>query len=219
MVVTSNKPFSKWGEIFGDDMAATAMIDRQLLAQCPRSPSQLVGIRPRGFGAARRRRAVGILLKISATVRSRRAASARRRAGQRANTGALRIDSAAPRSLLVRARCGQTAVTSRGPCVDIATYAPTHRAVAHAIRRRQPDAHGLRRPRLLLRGAPISPAIGSGRAAARESDRAQAASELESKRADRRHCDRTPRGGSVDARSPKSASGRLPSRLRDGPVA
>jgi DNA replication protein DnaC len=28
MIVTSDKPFSKWGEIFGDDMAATAMIDR-----------------------------------------------------------------------------------------------------------------------------------------------------------------------------------------------
>ena len=28
MIVTCNKPFSKWGEIFGDDMAATAMIDR-----------------------------------------------------------------------------------------------------------------------------------------------------------------------------------------------
>ena len=28
MIVTSNKPFSKWGEIFGDDMAATAMTDR-----------------------------------------------------------------------------------------------------------------------------------------------------------------------------------------------
>jgi DNA replication protein DnaC len=28
MIVTSNKPFSKWGEIFGDDMAATAMVDR-----------------------------------------------------------------------------------------------------------------------------------------------------------------------------------------------
>jgi DNA replication protein DnaC len=28
MVVTSNKPFSKWGEIFGDDAVATAMIDR-----------------------------------------------------------------------------------------------------------------------------------------------------------------------------------------------
>jgi len=28
MVVTSNKPFSAWGEIFGDDVVATAMIDR-----------------------------------------------------------------------------------------------------------------------------------------------------------------------------------------------
>jgi hypothetical protein len=28
MIVTSNKPFSAWGEIFGDDMTATAMIDR-----------------------------------------------------------------------------------------------------------------------------------------------------------------------------------------------
>jgi DNA replication protein DnaC len=28
MIVSSNKPFSALGEIFGDDMAATAMIDR-----------------------------------------------------------------------------------------------------------------------------------------------------------------------------------------------
>src|SRR3984957_6116273 len=28
MIVTSNKPFSAWGEIFGDDMVAAAMIDR-----------------------------------------------------------------------------------------------------------------------------------------------------------------------------------------------
>ena len=28
MIVTSNKPFSACGEIFGDDMAATGMIDR-----------------------------------------------------------------------------------------------------------------------------------------------------------------------------------------------
>lgn len=28
MIVTFNKPFSIWGEIFGHDMAATAMIDR-----------------------------------------------------------------------------------------------------------------------------------------------------------------------------------------------
>jgi DNA replication protein DnaC len=28
MVVTSNKPFSRWGETFGDDVVAAAMIDR-----------------------------------------------------------------------------------------------------------------------------------------------------------------------------------------------
>ena len=28
LVVTSNKPFSAWGEIFGDDVVAAAMIDR-----------------------------------------------------------------------------------------------------------------------------------------------------------------------------------------------
>ena len=28
LIVTTNKPFSAWGEIFGDDMAAVAMVDR-----------------------------------------------------------------------------------------------------------------------------------------------------------------------------------------------
>jgi DNA replication protein DnaC len=28
MIVTSNKPFSAWGEIFDDDVTAAAMIDR-----------------------------------------------------------------------------------------------------------------------------------------------------------------------------------------------
>jgi DNA replication protein DnaC len=28
VIVTSNKPFSGWGEIFGDDVVAAAMIDR-----------------------------------------------------------------------------------------------------------------------------------------------------------------------------------------------
>ena len=28
MVVTSNKPFGRWGEVFGDDVVAAAMIDR-----------------------------------------------------------------------------------------------------------------------------------------------------------------------------------------------
>jgi hypothetical protein len=27
MIVTSNKPFSAWGETFGDDMVTTAMMD------------------------------------------------------------------------------------------------------------------------------------------------------------------------------------------------
>jgi DNA replication protein DnaC len=28
LIVTTNKPFSAWGEVFGDDAVATAMIDR-----------------------------------------------------------------------------------------------------------------------------------------------------------------------------------------------
>lgn len=28
LIVTSNKPFGRWGEVFGDDVMATAMIDR-----------------------------------------------------------------------------------------------------------------------------------------------------------------------------------------------
>jgi len=28
LIVTSNKPFSAWGEIFGDEVTAVAMIDR-----------------------------------------------------------------------------------------------------------------------------------------------------------------------------------------------
>ncbi len=28
MVVTSNKPFGRWGEVFGDPVVAAAMIDR-----------------------------------------------------------------------------------------------------------------------------------------------------------------------------------------------
>lgn len=28
LIVTSNKPFSRWGEVFGDDTVAAAMIDR-----------------------------------------------------------------------------------------------------------------------------------------------------------------------------------------------
>src|ERR1700736_6703243 len=39
MIVTSNKPFSAWGEIFGDDMAATAMIDRLI------HPSEILSLK------------------------------------------------------------------------------------------------------------------------------------------------------------------------------
>ncbi|GAA3368745.1 hypothetical protein GCM10020367_08340 [Streptomyces sannanensis] len=28
MIVTSNKPFGRWGEVFGDETVAAAMIDR-----------------------------------------------------------------------------------------------------------------------------------------------------------------------------------------------
>ena len=28
LIVTSNKPFGRWGEVFGDEVAAAAMIDR-----------------------------------------------------------------------------------------------------------------------------------------------------------------------------------------------
>jgi hypothetical protein len=28
LIVTSNKPFGRWGEVFGDDVFAAAMIDR-----------------------------------------------------------------------------------------------------------------------------------------------------------------------------------------------
>ena len=36
LIVTSNKPFSAWGEIFGDEVTATAMIDRLVHhAECP----------------------------------------------------------------------------------------------------------------------------------------------------------------------------------------
>ena len=36
MIVTSNKPFSVWGEIFGDDVVAATMIDRLVHHQAER---------------------------------------------------------------------------------------------------------------------------------------------------------------------------------------
>jgi len=40
LIVTSNKPFGRWGEVFGDDVAAAAMIDR--LVHLHRRAPQLV---------------------------------------------------------------------------------------------------------------------------------------------------------------------------------
>ena len=39
LIVTSNKPFGRWGEVFGDDVVAAAMIDRlvhhaEVIATC-----------------------------------------------------------------------------------------------------------------------------------------------------------------------------------------
>jgi DNA replication protein DnaC len=42
MIVTSNKPFSARGEIFGDDMAAAAMVDR-LTSNVPLLPGPRAG--------------------------------------------------------------------------------------------------------------------------------------------------------------------------------
>ena len=61
MIVTSNKPFSAWGEIFGDDMAATAMIDRLIhhsrdpLAQGRQLPPARQGPRPAANSITRSR--------------------------------------------------------------------------------------------------------------------------------------------------------------------
>ena len=46
LIVTSNKPFSAWGKIFGDDATAAAMIDRlvrhaEILSARLRSPAHL----------------------------------------------------------------------------------------------------------------------------------------------------------------------------------
>ena len=39
LIVTSNKPFGRWGEVFGDDVVAAAMIDR-LVHHAEVSPSK-----------------------------------------------------------------------------------------------------------------------------------------------------------------------------------
>ncbi len=57
MIVTSNKPFSKWGEIFGDDMVATAMIDRLIHhAEILSLKGDSYRLRGKDLGPARHRR-------------------------------------------------------------------------------------------------------------------------------------------------------------------
>ncbi len=62
MIITSNKPFSAWGEIFGDVTVATAMVDRlvhhseilSLKGDSYRLRGKEVDRRPRGCPVARR---------------------------------------------------------------------------------------------------------------------------------------------------------------------
>jgi DNA replication protein DnaC len=55
MIVTSNKPFSAWGEIFGDDIVAAAMIDRLVHhADIVALKGDSYRLRDRDLGAPRR---------------------------------------------------------------------------------------------------------------------------------------------------------------------
>jgi DNA replication protein DnaC len=77
LIVTSNKPFGRWGEVFGDDVVAAAMIDRLVhhaevialkgdsyrikdrdLGRVPGSTTGICGRVGNGATAARRRRAI-----------------------------------------------------------------------------------------------------------------------------------------------------------------
>jgi hypothetical protein len=51
LIVTSNKPFSAWGEIFGDEVVAAAMIDRLVhYAEIPSLKGKSYRLRERGQG-------------------------------------------------------------------------------------------------------------------------------------------------------------------------
>jgi DNA replication protein DnaC len=60
VIVTSNKPFGRWGEVFGDPVVAAAMIDRLVHHAGGRLPQrrQLPAPQPRPRDSARRRRSV-----------------------------------------------------------------------------------------------------------------------------------------------------------------
>ena len=59
LIVTSNKPFGRWGEVFGDDVVAAAMIDRlvhhadvvNLKGDCYRLKNRDLGRIPTTVGA------------------------------------------------------------------------------------------------------------------------------------------------------------------------
>ena len=60
LIVTSNKPFGRWGEVFGDDVVAAAMIDRlvhhaEVIALKGDLPPPRPRPRPRPRGPSNRR--------------------------------------------------------------------------------------------------------------------------------------------------------------------
>ncbi len=97
LIVTSNKPFSAWGEIFGDDMAAVAMVDRLI------HHAELISLKRRFLPAQEPRprpppRAPGNRLNHYATERrcyapSRRQAVATQHAIRNVHSSRLRINS------------------------------------------------------------------------------------------------------------------------------
>jgi len=48
MIVTSNKPFGRWGEVFGDPVVAAAMIDRLRPVECFKVAAARIRIEPVG---------------------------------------------------------------------------------------------------------------------------------------------------------------------------
>jgi len=73
LIMTSNKPFSAWGEVFGDDVVATAMIDR-LIHHAEISPSRAT--------------ATGFAGRSSASQEAARPPRSDRRAAERSANGA-----------------------------------------------------------------------------------------------------------------------------------
>ena len=72
-IVTSNKPFSAWGEIFGDEVVAEAMIDRLVHhAEIPRSRATATGSR-QGSRLAAAQRLIGppVPLRLRASLHRR----------------------------------------------------------------------------------------------------------------------------------------------------